>query len=387
MPWDQILTGAIAEVLTEGAIKKGWRLFRESVPSYLSRLLGRTTHADMYLRMTSDQLRLFYRNEQPICFSLDNKQGYVVPATLVLQGIPITQQLEEDPVRFMCNSQEFEPPAEIRDAYVGPIRDELSRNLNGKLWNGSVLRLKDIQLESRGRWLATVQKAKYFDSLATNFAMDNKPVGRRQTLREMISNDTGMLGPYATSPLANHIGVVCLVESADGFLVVQHRSSNVANRGETLSASVSGAVDYVVDDLNKTNLSLKDIARATFRESYEELGIEDQNVRFLGMIREYLRGGKPEFYYYCRSLHTFREIEKAYQSASGRNESRRILKYEFSTAGIIQDSMNEKNRYGFGRQVEELLDLLGEKSNLTLVASIILTALSLMGTNAEKASS
>jgi len=95
-----------------------------------------------------------------------------------------------------------------------------------------------------------------------------------------------------------------MFETSDGMLVAQRRSSFVANRPHTVSASVSGALDW--SDLPQKSesgavLALSDLVRGAFRESLEELGAEPEALRYLGLVREYLRGGKPELYFFART--------------------------------------------------------------------------------------
>lgn len=199
------------------------------------------------------------------------------------------------------------------------------------------------------------------NSLATNFAMDFKPKDIKKTLREHLSEQSGQLCRINKSPLVNHIGVICMVESADGFIIVQKRSSGIANRPNTFSSSVSGALDW------KDFSSGKEAhLEGAVREGVEELGIILHDIEFLGLVREFLRGGKPEMYFYTKSKYSFEEIKNNWTKAKDRQESDRLSGYHLDTA-------NSSN-FTFQKNICDIIENVGNKANLTLVAGLLLLA-------------
>jgi hypothetical protein len=244
----------------------------------------------------------------------------------------------------------------------------LRSSKDSRLFNGQVASLRSISSNDSGDWELVLAAGSYFEALATNFAMDHRPNNREQSLREFISRRTGRLGDLEESPLVNHLGVVCMVESLDGKLVVQERSHMVANRPNSLSSSVSGALDW--SDIGaRSEWTIEGISLGVLRESLEELGVKSESVWFLGLIREYLRGGKPEAYFYAKSDCTFDEIEAERKTAKDRRESKKLVPYEIHTE-LLDGSPKEIIAYH--ERVVRVLEKIGPRANLTLIAGVCL---------------
>lgn len=104
----------------------------------------------------------------------------------------------------------------------------------------------------------------------------------------------GKLEPFEDSLLANHIGVNVLAFTSEGDLIIPVRSKEVSYAPLELAASISGAV--TANDVADGRPIQEHVI---IREGLEELGlmrneIVDESIKFLGLTRELLRGGKPE---------------------------------------------------------------------------------------------
>lgn len=164
---------------------------------------------------------------------------------------------------------------------------------------------------------------------------------RRQLLTD------GKLPSLDHPQVTNHIGVSAILITQDNYIVIQPRESeDLHSNVNSLSASVSGAVDW--DDYadSQSDLVLKDLDgkkclysneflksktkrefiapdRAIIRECNEEIAFlpEDlRSVHLLGIAREFRRLGKPEFFYLIDSRRKIGYVEEASAEANYRWE-------------------------------------------------------------------
>ncbi|MBC8404433.1 MAG: hypothetical protein H8E15_04350 [Planctomycetes bacterium] len=205
------------------------------------------------------------------------------------------------------------------------------------LSNNLVLRLNRLDRVGYG-WLAELQLANYYDALRSNFAMEQCPGNAGHSLREQLHGEARSVGSLLGNPLLNHLGIVAMIRTADENWIIQQRSSKVANRGKTSSASVSGAVSAedirTQDEMHgasgadatapplQQRINLRAVLeRALRRECQEELAVPLAEVQFLGLLREFQRGGKPEAYFYARTAATLTEVVGRHRLAGDRCEA------------------------------------------------------------------
>jgi hypothetical protein len=199
--------------------------------------------------------------------------------------------------------------------------------------------------------------------------MDHRVDARRETLRQFLHGGTRALDRFADSKLANHVGVVCMLETADGMLVAPRRSGNVANRPDSISASASGALDPA--DIGAGSFALSTLANAAFRETFEELGVEMTQLRFLGLLRELLRGGKPEFYFYGRTSASLQAVSPRLRKAEGREETISVTGFALHSDRVGRDSAS---RAAFESRVQGILNESSDAANLTFSAGVLLAS-------------
>lgn len=323
--------------------------------------------ADRFLRLGAEELKSFYREQTLLSLRLGDDE-FSAPISFALNapehGVPGKQ-----PVQLQLNEEKWSPPTTI-DGYTGPIRAELSRG-TGTSTDGQRVRLASLTRKA-GIDELVLQPVGYFDCLSTNFAMDHCPLGRSESLRES-AQPKGRFEGFASSVLSNNIGVICMVESADGLLVVQRRSSaaSIQNRPGGLSASVSGGVDWTdIEELGNTT-GVRSLVAGTKRETVEELGVTLRDVRFLGLMREMLRGGKPEAYFYARSALPHSEIAKEWLKSRSKKEATELLGLELHSDRVVDSQPSLRS---FHRRVSRILWDVHEQADLTLVTGVLLAA-------------
>jgi len=320
-----------------------------------------------YDPMNGRDLIDFYPNVPVLTLPL-GRATYVVPGTMSWwpQAMGV---LGKETLRFIVISEPVGLEPAIDD-YTGPVMEAARKS---SYTNGDPARLLHLSPDGVG----ALQPAKYYQALATNFYIDHRPPHRADSLRKYLQGHPQALEELRVSRLVNHLGVVCMVESADGMLVALNRSDAVAFRQNTLSASASGMVDFVTDvrPWPSGGLDLATLAHSAFRETIEELQVQVTGLRFLGLLREFLRGGKPEMYFYARSPLSFRSMEEHRQTARGRSESRSILGFELHSDRLSNDPAS---RLPFEKRVQDIIEESTDWADFTFVAGCLLAARHLM---------
>ena len=322
----------------------------------MKKILG---DAGFYQNLTTEQLYALYRAEIPLEAILAGRR-YRLPVSIVIES---SDDRHPD---LVCEKRpdKYSIPDILAD-YTRPVAKALDGD--EKSHDGQVVRLASLENDT-----LVLQEASYYEGVATNFAMDHRPEGHSKSLRELLHAESGGFGDFENNPLVNHIGVVCMIETSDGKLIVQKRSQQVTNRGDTLSSSVSGAVDWADIAPLSSPFSIGKLAESALREAFEELGIAIKDIDFLGLLREFPRGGKPEIYYFARTDMPFQTAyDKWKKNARDDTESREIFGYEFLSTHVRPDKLS---RDAFEERTGRILDQIGKSANLTLVTGVVLTA-------------
>jgi 8-oxo-dGTP pyrophosphatase MutT (NUDIX family) len=346
MPWNLLPNGV--KLFSESLTEAQWPLVSGYSPLSASDLVAFYANALIVHERVADEI-------------------FAVPGSLAAELKP-GGKLGEQPIEFALIGGEFRTDSAI-EPFVLPIREEAERRkFELELDNRVVLRVCGV----RGAAEILVQRAKYFDGLATNFYMDHRPAGRSQSLREYLQSPGKTLAPLHGSKLSNHLGVVCMVETADGMLLGTQRGKGVAKRAETLSASASGTVDFTndVEHLKGNRFGVITVALAAMRELREELGADGGTVRFLGMFREFLRGGHPDMYFYARTPLSAAAVRERWLTASHRHEVSDLKPLEFLSDLVGPDSLS---RLAFERRVKRILEENAAAADLTFVTGTLLS--------------
>ena len=200
----------------------------------------------------------------------------------------------------------------LRERGRKPPRDDL--NLRIAHW--------DTSGESE---MVGLQGVRYFDSIRTNLTMDYKHAGR--TLRAQV-HPNHCLEPLGDSSLADHVGVETLLFSSEGHLVMGRRSRTLAVTGGQIGPVGAGALRS--DDLPPGSGRLRLTQLNLLRELYAESGLDVQDIdpnslHVLGIVRDLLRGGKPQLCLSVRSLRRVDEILEMLYSAETSYEHKHLI--------------------------------------------------------------
>jgi transcriptional regulator with XRE-family HTH domain len=332
-------------------------------------LEGEMSIADTNLQADSaEDLLSFYINENAITFDVAGEQ-VGLPLVCSLRPAGLGRCSEQKLFFEVPDLPRYELPSELR-RFSDPVRADAEKLGH---FDGTVFRLEDITQSISGTTV-TLRRASYFDALGTNFNMDSKRSPGGLTLRQFLhGRERRLCGSLKNDPLVNHLGVVIMVETKDGMLVVQERSGEVANRAHTRSSSISGAIKERQVEAHKGPLSLRDIALVAVEHGIEELAVELKDLVFLGLFREMLRGGKPELYFFARTSLTLGQVQERLPQAEHRRESRALTGLEFS-AGIDAAMIGAQRGNAWKCRIAGSFDKISTSGNMTLKAGLLLSA-------------
>ncbi len=244
--------------------------------------------------------------------------------------------------------------------------------------NEENLRLTDI-IEEGERVIFKVQSVCYEHYLHTNLVLDAQSKGKKTTLRDYLHSQ-GELESLNDSPLANNLGINILLFTADGSLIMQKRSRKVAFRTGELCPSVSGTMT-LIDLGDDSERSLDSIPK--LREAFEELGIHRKDIpldqlHFLGVTRELIRGGEPEIFFFGKTDLSEKEVKKKRENARDKFESEDLVLFHIGK--IAFEYLRGIKAYEYFTSIDEFYDKYIDKAGVTLLANIALWVKYRLGT-------
>lgn len=325
---------------------------------------------ETYQCLTAEKLIEFYEvKEQPYRVSIGSK-AWIFASTREVDPIGFGA-IDDQNIEFHYQEEWFELDHEL--AWLTSERlDALNAaSKSEKLFNGDPFRIKST-FNKKNKIRIELGRAKYFDSLRTSYSLDFILPKCDQSLREILHEKTHSFGTFDKSRLPNHMGLVVIIETTDGQLVIQKRSQNVQIRPGTLSASVSGTFEK--GDLDKRSgvFSLSQALEGVVREMHGELGgkysSELKNLYFMGLMREFRRGGFPDFYFYYESPLSFEELKANSLEAEETFEIDSIEGAYIGSKTFISNYLEEKD--AFDKRVNNLLERIEGAANLTLSLGI-----------------
>lgn len=314
--------------------------------------------------LTSPELLAFYDQEPHYKLQIGG-QSRRLPACFAFRpqedGKVANQKID-----FCFDPDLFELDAALDSLTQDAFGKVLEQRRTGSLYDGSMFRLRSIK-KSLDRTVINIQRTTYFRSLRTNFMLDQKPAGHSTTLRELVMIESGKLGDFASSRLSNHIGLVVMVETSDGQLLVQNRSEEVAIRANTLSSSVSGTFEGSDFSKDVPYISMEHSLGGIIREIQGEMGsvqVDAEDIYFLGLMREYRRGGFPDFYFLWEAPYTLAAIQKLSKYAQEDFEFSNYEGYHYQSKSLELNSV--AGRRDFEDRVSEIFVEVEDTANLTL---------------------
>ncbi|MDE2135030.1 MAG: hypothetical protein KGJ49_10575 [Alphaproteobacteria bacterium] len=317
------------------------------------------TWPDIYHRELSNVLR----------FHLNNRQ-YCLPQVLVHEnrsGLPLAQYglgFELDKRPFVIS-----PELAARTEKIFP--KVLMRNARNPYFSDQ----ENVRLvshkEKSNKLILKVQPAWYTDYLRTNLLLDYSG-DHHESLRSLIHSN-GSLEQLSESRLANLLGVNVLLLTADGGLIVVKRSKDVTFRSGELAPSSSGTITRA--DAEKSGSTFI-IPRTILRETTEEIGnhataVPQNDLTYLGITRELIRGGQPELFFVMRTDHSESEIKRLANLAEDRWENSRIRMIHVGKLAFenldTPDQIHE-----FKCSIDECYRKIWPKASLTLLTALAL---------------
>jgi len=311
----------------------------------------------IYINELNSVVHLHYRGKK-----------YLLPQVLIFNNIE--RKLGLSQISFKLEEKPFELRNDIRSLTENSFEKLLDYLREKREYsNEQNLRLVNI-IEKQGVAVLEVQPVEYKYFVHTNLVLDAKPKDKEQTLRECLHPD-GKLEDLEKSPLANHLGIDILLFTADGSLIMQKRSKKVAFRTEELCSAASGAVSLT--DV-PTKIILKEMPK--LREAFEEIGISKTDVLtdqifFLGITRELIRGGKPEMFFFGKTSLSEKQIKEKWEDARDKWESKKLV--FFHLGRIADKNLNDTmEKHKFLSKIDEFLGKYIDKSSIPLLTSVAL---------------
>jgi hypothetical protein len=158
-----------------------------------------------------------------------------------------------------------------------------------------------------------VQPCLYSDGVKSNYAMDGPG-----ELRPILAAQYGhRLPPLDDSRLANGVGVAVVVFDADGRPYLPRRAPRQSVFPGGYHCTASGEAQWAEGPLTFDRLFTENICR----ELEEEVGLARADldwIRPVAFCREFLRAGKPQFFFAARTTLDDREFRSRLRAAIAR---------------------------------------------------------------------
>lgn len=323
-----------------------------------------------YRPLTDEELLEYYSQEELLKDEIGLSEMPSIPQVVVFKSADFPK-LGYGEIKVCLDEAApvYEIPSRIRTKAVALIQYHKENNKGKTFYDAKTTRLNKIEMLDKGLRIY-ISKASYFAYLGTNFSMDIKLKGWRNSLRNFLHKD-GKLVPLKYSSLANHIGIGALVFTSDNFLVLQQRPlKGVSIRGGELAPSVSGASEFKDFSLNRENY----LVNFLLREAEEELGIDldcidVSSIRLLGIVRELLRGGKPEMFFSAQLKIDYQELKSMTIHVKDSWETGNIVGFEFGSDEVINKPWENRPEID-----EALLNIKADfgKMSLPLITNLLL---------------
>lgn len=317
-----------------------------------------------YLNTDYDRILDFYNKEKNNLLTLNyNNETEYLPQYLQIDNTK--NSLEMNQFVFKFSKEVYYLPDEIKD-YTSNAFKQLTKTSNFR--HGENLRLSNLTFENNIYTFHT-QPVMYEDYMLSNMLMDYQ-LNQYDSLRERIHR-LGRLESFSESKLANHIGINILLFTPAGYLIMPQRSNKVIYAPLELSASISGAVQSR-DIIPGQSLDSFEFAR----EGIEELGLSRDDilidsVKFLGLTRELIRGGKPEIFFKMKTNLNKNEIEKRWKNARDKWENKKLNFYLFDP-DWLNPIKDEKTLNSFNVHFNKFLEEHGAKMSLPFITNLAL---------------
>ncbi len=208
--------------------------------------------------------------------------------------------------------------------------------------NETTIRLQNAVLEDNKLKLTT-QRTTYYEMLMTNRCMDFEHLPHL-TLRQ-IYEYKNRVTPLDRSQLSNQIGVNGMVFTSDGYALIEKRDLSKSTWKNKFAQPISLAMKLVaIDEFLVDDKISEDAAEKIFLKIISKTLKDNYGLRYkadgsgdyefslcsnlLGLARDLLEGGKPNFYFYVTLNITAAELKQRmedYASLSDRTDDLKPL--------------------------------------------------------------
>lgn len=234
----------------------------------------------------------------------------------------------------------FDDKADLKELpqfVIGNGVDFMSAHKYSQTSNNITIRLDDISVNGNNVTFYT-SRSYYYHMLLTNRCMDYK-IKNGMSIRGLyeFNNKISLL---KDSKLSNQIGINGMIMTKDGYLLLEKRDRkkttwknkfaqpiSLALKASDLKLSSSDVMDNSVDYANQKLLGvIKKTMKGNFglkENDYEVLSLEKN---FLGLARDLLEGGKPNFYFNVTVNYTSKEFAKLLKENASKDDPAVALK-------------------------------------------------------------
>lgn len=309
----------------------------------------------------------YYSRQLLNCIQLKHgRKTYLLPYVPIRGSMGITSQN----VIFQYHDRTFSLDPAVR-SLTEPLAERVLEFLksSGRYYAANNLRPEAVSIVD-GKLYMDCGQVNYEQFVRSNLLLDANVPGKAETLRNFVHPE-GKLSDVGRSKLADHLGIEMLVLTSDGTMVFQVRSRKVAYWKNQLCGGASGAI--VPEDLRGfKSISLAKILN--LRELGEEIGLQSgdidaNSIKLLGIVRNLLRGGKPELLLCATTLRTIREIVLSRSTARDRYESKKLKTFSFGEIAT-RELTDPHDYHEFLLKMDQLLRKYGHKMTFDLLAAI-----------------
>ncbi len=231
---------------------------------------------------------------------------------------------------------------ELPEMVIENFGDIMSAHKFSKVDNGLTVRLSDFEYSRKTHeFHIFTERSTYYSMLATNRAMDYNIDG--MTLRKLFEYKP-RLSKLKDSELGNQIGINGVIITKDGYLLVEKRDKKKSTWKNKFGQPISIALksndlffgapkqELTTDNIeDKFVKMLKKTLKKNFglnEEDYKEITMQKN---FMGLARDVLEGGKPNFYFYVELNYNAKETADLLQKNASldtvvKDETGKIIK-------------------------------------------------------------
>ncbi len=336
------------------------------------RLMPKELRPDFYLSPNEQLMRALYDSSRLNYLNIKNGiELHTLPVAIEFDNSLRAFSPNEIKVSFSDKTFTLDDELEAAAAHFFGSYRRMLRAHRKCYTDGELARLKCVSSDEEGVKLC-IQPVRYNAVCKTHMCLDAPIKDKGDTIRNRVHGKSKGLEDLASSKLANSLGVNTLLFTADGELIIQKRSRKVVAFGSLWGAPSSGS--FEADDFR-----LADGGSGTFpflRESKEELHIHNEDinpdsVKFLGITRELLRGGKPEMFFMAQTNLDQGKVRSLRRNAKDKWESSKLIFWHFG-GDVFNDNPDDDQKYVFRKNMDALLNKHADSMSLPLLSALAL---------------